>query len=97
MRRIDLVIHRTTAIVPGMTVQILNSDSPNRASFELTQEGGTPYYQRYKAAAAGSLHIEAGPGGKLRIDIDGTLHLLANTTAVSGSFDLRGSMLLRPQ
>ena len=97
LRRIDLVIHRTTAIVPGMTVQILNSDSPNRASFELTQEGGTPYYQRYKAAAAGSLHIEAGPGGKLRIDIDGTLHLLANTTAVSGSFDLRGSMLLRPQ
>ena len=95
LRHIDLVIHRTTAIVPGMTVQILNSDSPNRASFEFTQEGGTPYYQRYKAAAFGSLHIEAGPGGKLRIDIDGILHLLSSTTEVSGSFNLRGSMILR--
>ena len=78
-----------------MTAEILYSDAPNRASFEFTQQGGTPYYQRFKAATGGAIHIEAASDGKWRIVIDGKLHLLPDDGVGTAAFDLSGSMILR--
>ena len=93
-RQVNLVIHRSTAIVAGMTAEILYSDAVNRASFSFIQMGGNPYYQTYKAVSGGALRIEAAPDNRLRIVIDGSLRLLTDGGDATGSFQLRGSMIL---
>ncbi len=96
-RQVDLILRSDTEISLGTTFTLpAASSDPRQTKLLLTQDGGTPGHQVYRAVAGHTLRIESDAADKIRVVLDGDIRFLPWTGSeqTTGSFYLRGTMIL---